>query len=346
MKLYMRIFLIISVLFPANVVKSDWQDKMLWGVSGYEFVASKLAPILGTISSSYMQIKFYSESSKEEDMPSELSDWCKSILTKNNIQAGSISFKVHKINDGFCSFWTAVGNNIIRVDSIFVEPIISALRHPDDQTSKNILNLHEFFLLHEMGHIKSNDVVKRVASLPVSAFINNKLINFLVNPLIMALDKSEIKRIYKNSAIAGLIFIKAITKAQLNNAAVTYYTRYQESSADNFAISKINDVEKIDYIILFMNESHKNLISIIEKPELITDSQINLLQKRIFMHFYSIAKTVYLSKHTNESFVAWLEKNPFYLRLIHWSYDPSHPMSLDRIKALEQRKAELLRIKN
>lgn len=295
-------------------------------------------PLIVLTLSSAINYKQFIEIKNSEDMPKEIVDWCKSIFLKNNITVPeNINYKIKKDKKGAIhNFWAVFGHTYIIIDEWFANSLIDAIKNPEN--SEEFLYISEFFLLHELYHLISYHNWEIGLFRLLSIIFNNQLVNYFINPQ-LSKYRNDLKSFLKNYSIfLGGSFLKNKLIESMNIS----FMRDAEYKADQFSISKINNIDQLNSVIKFFEKTHKNLLYIIENPEkIINEANINIFIRSKFSITYNSALIVYRLSESKESFTSWIEKNPFWLERIHKSYDPSHPMSLDRIKIIEKRKQEL-----
>ncbi|MDR3646918.1 MAG: M48 family metalloprotease [Candidatus Babeliales bacterium] len=251
----------------------------------------------------------------------EVDAWCRNILKEHNIDnCEQIKFKVNDTENE--SWHTCIGNTIF-MGTEEHNNLQMVLSSENNDFKTKTLATSEFAILHEMKHIKSKDVILRSIYSLLISFISSKI--FTNSPQLIS------NKILSNlnELLPTLIALILITK----------YMHYQELQADKFAISKINDIKKIDIIIDFYDEHYgAELRSFVlsTKPPF-----PNLFTRLVYLFF----KLQHKLTTEGTFFGEWLKQRPSSLNLIHWTFDSTHPSFIDRIKPLEERKKELLKLK-
>lgn len=309
-----------------------------------KYVPAMLSAVkLGAYGYQYKAVQNY------EDMHPDILNWCKTILKKYDFKdIEKINFKTAPENSA-CT-WVTLPNNTITIHPTWAKQLLETINNPADINYDRITAVNEFVLLHEMSHLLNNDCLCQTLAFPLTQLIKSKFSNLIKEQSEKFLNLNNTstlgKTLLKLYVTYCSISLSSIAAVELNKK----YMQYHENKADNFAITKLNDVKKIDMAINWFKKLHEqelDLLTQTDTKEIM--AQIKKIAPFAVMHFtlaYSITKFAYEKTKTTETFRQWLTNNPDSLRQLHFTYDPAHPMSLDRANKLEARKQEIIKAQN
>lgn len=334
-----KFILVIWAIFSLNLQPMDFKNnmasKILKSTEYLEVFSTKIAPVLACIYLFTSLVQEYKKINNSADLNPRIKNWCKDILLKYKFDdIEQINFK-NGVND---ANWSTHLNTIC-LD--FLSQFQLAIR-------KN-LEFHEFSLIHEIKHLKNQDVLKRIISIPTCLFITyyliNKLDKFFLKQFNLNIDLNWQQKILKSI----FIFLKLHFLLVISNTLITQYLRYQENTADDFAIKLLNDPRKIEIIAAYFHSLNKNeikQIAPISEIPLTTSiyiGNLNYLQINNFRLAIKIIKFIYsISNKQNQTFAEWLNSHPNWFKVLHWLLDPAHSTSYDRAIKLEKRRLELI----
>ncbi|MDR3646917.1 MAG: hypothetical protein P4L22_05260 [Candidatus Babeliales bacterium] len=333
----------------AETFKEQCIQKLPKYAQNYNSFCTKHMPILLSVFKLGQYQYMHQNVQTYEDMPKELIQWCKEILKKHDFQdIEKINFKI--LPDNMPSPWVTLTNNTIAIHSNYSNELLYALKTPENKNNFVIFAINEFALLHEMKHLIDKDILCQACSIPVISAINYQLSKNFNEYSHKFFNLTETTTLSQSILKASITYISTVLCAHSTNFLLTKYMQYHENKADRFAISKMDDIKKIDCVISFFKGIHDGELNTITGDINLMVAEVQKINPLAVVNFkmtyYPIKFLYEKTKQKDETFRTWLENHPYALKLIHFSYDPAHPLSFDRIKQMEERKKELLKLQD
>jgi hypothetical protein len=323
-KILNKICLILIIIGQSSVDANFYGVVNVVQKAGFHFTGiSRAALALGYTLRKCHQIASF------PDAGSEVFDFCKSRCEKQNVDIQNLKVKIDE-SDG--TIIEVVGRQSIVFSATNYNELQQALKNPQDEVSRQVILIYAFLVDHEIGHIKSNDAVKRNAFLVGSNLLVYAGSHYVMNHTSL---KTWFKPAtnFKEFIISAIAFgcVKPLFAA--NDYVYSLYAQDQETAADYNAIKYADNPESLRLAASYFEKLDESYINVLCGTQEINPS-FSWIVKAQFENVRKILETQYQSQKITEDFRAWVKKQTKYLNLVRSIADQEHPSGIVRGKAI------------